>query len=132
MFCCLGMSARSLWIKGNMLQNHCDLQYFVARGCLSEIIGPKQKHCETIVIYSIMLPRGSVRSLWIKANLLQNHCVLQYYAATVAAASLFRIQETIILTARDSLTGHRRGPSTVRRETKKTCNPIGGAEGPRG
>jgi len=47
---------RSLWIKARMLQNHSDLRYSVALVYLSEAFRSKQKCCKTIVVFSILLP----------------------------------------------------------------------------
>ena len=54
-FCCTGLFVRDLWINAKLLQNHCVLQYSVARGRLSEAFGSMQKCCKAIVFYSILL-----------------------------------------------------------------------------
>ena len=85
MFCCLGMSVRSLWIKAKMFQNHCDLQYSLCQWPLGQS-NMLQNHCD--LQYSCC-PGVSVRGHWIKTKMLQNLCDLQYSVAWWCLSEVF-------------------------------------------
>ena len=48
------MSVRGLWIEAKIVEKHCDLQYSVAWGCLSDAIGSKHDQSKNVVKPSVI------------------------------------------------------------------------------